>query len=85
VALSHARVASWVEVSAASTAITQAASIAVVASCAQVTSFSNAGTSAPPQDRSCRSTTQEEMRESGGSQMHACKIFSLFQTNPNRM
>jgi hypothetical protein len=66
------------EVSVVSTAMTRATSVAVATSHARVTFASNAGMSVLPQDKSCRNKTQEGMRERGGSQRYAGKIFLFF-------
>jgi ABC-type sugar transport system substrate-binding protein len=83
-ALSHAAGASFAKVYAASTSAMWVASIASATSHAWVTSASNIGTSTLPQDKSYRNKTQEGMRDCGGSQKHAGKIFFSFQTNPNQ-
>jgi hypothetical protein len=58
--------------------MTWVASTAATASHSWATSTNNADTSLMPQDKSYRNTAQEKIRENGGSQRHAGKIFSLF-------
>jgi hypothetical protein len=77
-ALSRTITASWAKVSVASTTVTRVDSTVVAVSRAQVTSISNVGMSALPRDKSCRNKTQEGMREHGGSQRYAGKIFLSF-------
>jgi hypothetical protein len=76
--LPYAIIACRAEVSATSTTAMRAASAAAVASRTPVTSTSNAGTSALPQDWSCRNKTREGMREHGGTYRHTSKIFFSF-------
>jgi hypothetical protein len=61
--------------SASSVATMRAAFVEAASSLAWVTSASNTSTSTLPRDRSCRNTTQEEMREHGGSPRQVGKIF----------
>jgi hypothetical protein len=70
--LSHVTVASLAE---PLHQVEDMAFVEAASSLAWVTSASNTSTSTLPRDRSCRNTTQEEIREHGGSQRQVGKIF----------